>query len=135
LEAELLKLVKDKDYDAALRRAVTFFQERLYAAYGDRFVNPRFDWMGLGSILLGVVGAWLALSFMHGFTEGVFRAGSAGLNPGGLPAPEGGETSCWGGGTVATCSLASAGCARGWHPPFRRRCRRTRSRPSARGRR
>jgi hypothetical protein len=84
LQNDMEALLKEKKNDDALRLAVEFFQTRLHAVYGDRFVNPKFDWMGLGSVLLGVVGAWLALYFMHGFSEGTFRAGSAGINPLGL---------------------------------------------------
>jgi hypothetical protein len=84
LQAEMYDLLKEHRNDEALLHAVSFFRGRLIAVHGDTFVNPPFDWTGVGTVLLGVVGVWLALYFLHGFSEGTFRAGNAGINPLGL---------------------------------------------------
>jgi hypothetical protein len=81
LQAQLLERLKEKKNDEALAHAVEEFHQHLYAVYGDKFVNVRFDWWPLTAVFLGVIGTWLALYFLHGFSEGAFHAGSAGVNP------------------------------------------------------
>jgi hypothetical protein len=86
LENELLGLIKQDKNDEALLLAATFFHDRLIHFYGETAVNANFNWATLSSVLLALVGGWLALYFLHGFSEGVFRTGSAGINPLGLGA-------------------------------------------------
>jgi hypothetical protein len=86
LEADLRLLLKENKNDEALLQAVSLFRDRLYNFYGETSMSANFDWATLSSVLLAVVGAWLALHFLHGFSEGAFRAGSAGINPLGLSA-------------------------------------------------
>lgn len=86
LEADMRALLKDNKNDEALLQAATLFHDRLYGFYGETSMNANFDWATTSSVLLAIIGAWLALHFLHGFSEGAFRAGSAGINPLGLGA-------------------------------------------------
>lgn len=86
LRDQILTLVQEKKNDEALFEATEFFHRQLPASYGDGSMSVSFDWSTLSSVLLAVVGAWLALHFLHGFSEGTFRVGSAGINPLGLDA-------------------------------------------------
>jgi hypothetical protein len=86
LREKILALIQEDKNDQALLQAANYFHDRLYSVYGDTSITTSFDWSTLSSVLLGVVGAWLALHFLHGFSEGAFRVGSAGINPLGLDA-------------------------------------------------
>jgi hypothetical protein len=84
LRKEIYKLVQENHADAALHFAITHTETRLAEwlnVNGERVLPVNYDWAGLVIILLAVVGAWLALFFLHGFSEGTFPSGNAGVNP------------------------------------------------------
>jgi hypothetical protein len=80
LRREIFKLVEDKHPDEALHFAVDYGRQRLETA-GEEVVVVHYDWAGLAIVLLAVIGAWLALYFLHGFSEGTFPVGSAAIGP------------------------------------------------------
>lgn len=82
LQEELTTLLKENKNDEALLHSAEFFRKKLYGSLGDTFAS--FDWPTLCSVLGAVIGAWLALYFLHGFSESTFQPGSAAINPLGL---------------------------------------------------
>jgi hypothetical protein len=108
LRKEIYKLLQENRADDALHFAVAHTETRLAEwvnVNGEHILPVNYDWAGLVIVLLAIVGAWLALFFLHGFSEGTFPSGNAGLNP-----------ICWGLGGQLFSGLAALRAGGSSHP-------------------